>query len=124
MTKSFTTRCQVRPSKNFLLARNTKLLTVFGAVLGSSSTVIFPHDVSMVAVYFLAASIVIGGASLKVGRLGLSGGLVSLQVTLARAAWSTVVVVTPAAVVVVEFAASTFFLPSFPPKRAAARTAS
>src|SRR5687767_4146087 len=124
MTKSFTTRWKVSPSKNFCLARKTKLLTVFGAAFGSRSIVIFPQDVSIVAVYFLAGSMVIGGGSLNVGRLGLSGGLVSLHWTLARTAGSTVVVVGPLALVVVESPAAVFSLSSPPPKRAAARTAS
>ena len=125
MTKSFTTRWKVRPSKYFCFARNTKLFTVFGAAFGSRSIVIFPHDVSIVAVYFLAWSMVIGGGSLNVGRFGFSGGLVSLHCTLASAAWSTVVVdaAGPLAVVVLESVAEVVFLSSFPPKRAAARTA-
>src|SRR5262245_59078683 len=102
MTKSFTTRCHVSPSKNFFWARKTKLLTVLGAPLASSSAVILPHDVSIVTVYFLAGSMVIGGAAVNVGRLGLSGGFVSLHCTAASAGFTVVVVEAP--VVEVELA--------------------
>ena len=124
MTKSFTTRWKVSPSKNFCLARKTKLLTVFGAAFGSRSISILPQDVSIVAVYFLAASMVIGGGSLNVGRFGLSGGLVSLHWTLARTAGSTVVVVAAGPLLVVESPAAASSFSSPPLKRAAARTAS
>src|SRR5438067_8590999 len=110
MTKLLTARWNVRPSKNFFWARKTKLLTVFGALLASRSAVILPHDVSNVAVYFLAGSIVIGGAVVNVGRLGLSGGFVSLHWTAATAGLTVVVVVGPP-VVVVEAALAFDFLP-------------
>src|SRR5882724_3126416 len=98
MTKPCTTRCQVSPSKKCFWARKTKLLTVLGASLASRSAVIFPHEVSMTTVYFM------GGGAVNVGRLGLSGGLVSLHCTAARAGFTAVLVVGPLAVVVVDAA--------------------
>src|SRR5581483_2314477 len=67
-------------------------LTVFGAPLASRATTIFPHDVSIVAVYVLLVSMVIGGGAVNFGRLGLSGGLVSLHWMAARAGLAVVVV--------------------------------
>src|SRR5581483_904813 len=49
------------PSKNPFLARKTRLFTVFGAVLGSSSITIFPHEVWSVARYVVPVSIDIFG---------------------------------------------------------------
>src|SRR5947208_12035240 len=106
MTKPCTTRCHVSPLKKCFWARKTKLLTVLGAPLASRSAVIFPHDVSMTTVYFFAVSIVIGGAVVNVGRLGLSGGLVSLHLMAARAGFTVVVVVSPPVVAVVLEAAA------------------
>src|SRR5437868_666064 len=111
MTKSFTTRCQVRPSKKCFWARKTKLLTVFGAPLGSRTAVILPHDVSNVTVYVLFGSMVIGGAVVNFGRLGLSGGLVSLHWTAATAGLTVVVVVGPLDAVVEEAEALDFLPP-------------
>src|SRR5882724_7942844 len=110
MTKPCTTRCQVSPSKKCFWARKTKLLTVLGAPLASRSAVIFPHEVSMTTVYFLAGSIVMGGGAVNVGRLGLSGGLVSLHCTAARAGFTAVLVVGPPAVVVVDAAPALVFV--------------
>src|SRR4029077_6917606 len=99
MTKPLTPRCQASPSKKWCGARKTKLLTVLGAPLASRSAVIFPHEVWMTTVYFLAGSIVMGGGAVNVGRLGLSGGLVSLHWTAARAGFTVVLVAGPLVVV-------------------------
>ena len=60
---------------------------------------------------------------MNVGRLGLSGGFVSLHWIAASAGFAVVVVVSPPVVVVV-WPAAVVFLSSPPPKRAAASTAS
>ena len=52
------------------MARNTKLFTVCGAVFGSSSILIVPHDVTIVAMYVFSGSIFMGGGPENCG-LGL-----------------------------------------------------
>src|SRR5437667_163455 len=64
ITKSCTVRWKICPSKKCWFVRNTRLFTVFGASLGSSSTLIVPQDVTMVMTYFLLVSMVIFGGFL------------------------------------------------------------
>ena len=56
-----------------LVARNTKLLTVFGAAMASSEASKVPVVILKVAVYFLHVSIVIGGGAVYSGWRRPSG---------------------------------------------------
>src|SRR5271166_2202389 len=79
------TRWKITHLKKPLLARNTKLLTVWGAAVWFRRTVKVPVVVRMVAVYFLVMLMVIGGGLVQVRVLTRVAGLAGQPAATARA---------------------------------------